>query len=183
MALFKESEVRQRAKSELASNRKTLTKSLESFTFDSVSERYFDIFLSHAYADKEIILGMAEILEDLNYKVYLDWRDDPQLDRSQVTKATADALKQKMIKSKCLLYSITPSATNSKWMPWELGFKDGHNKKVAILPIVQNSDSEYKGQEYLGVYSHIAKYGNTLYVEGDNLFKKFDEWIKSELFL
>ncbi len=34
-----------------------------------------DIFLSHAYDDREIVLGVALKIEDLGYSVYIDWRE------------------------------------------------------------------------------------------------------------
>ena len=79
-----------------------------------------DIFLSHAFDDKELILGVELTREDLSYTVYLDWRDDPSLDRKNVTAATAEKLRARMRASKCLFYASTENASNSKWMPWEL---------------------------------------------------------------
>lgn len=41
-------------------------------------------------------------------------------------------------------------------MPWELGYFDGYKPGfVAILPLVQSSGSDFKGQEYLGFYPYI----------------------------
>ena len=85
----------------------------------------FDIFLSHAFSDKEMILGTTQILEDLGYSVYLDWRDDPGLDRQNVNPDTAETLRTRMKMSRCLFYATTSGAATSRWMPWELGFKDG----------------------------------------------------------
>jgi hypothetical protein len=43
-------------------------------------------------------------------------------------------------------------------MPWELGYFDGFRPSfVWILPLVDESDSEYKGQEYLGLYPPVEK--------------------------
>ena len=42
-------------------------------------------------------------------------------------------------------------------MPWELGFFDGFKGKVAILPILENSNSSYMGSEYLELYPYIDK--------------------------
>ena len=56
-----------------------------------------DIFLSHAFDDKELVLGVCLTLEDLGYSVYLDWRDDPTLDRKRVSPTTAAKLTSKTI--------------------------------------------------------------------------------------
>ena len=43
-------------------------------------------------------------------------------------------------------------------MPWELGYFDGFKPhQVWILPLVSASDSEFEGQEYLGLYPTVDK--------------------------
>lgn len=43
-------------------------------------------------------------------------------------------------------------------MPWELGYFDGYKpNKIGILPIRQNPEGYYTGQEYLGLYPKIEK--------------------------
>ena len=43
-------------------------------------------------------------------------------------------------------------------MPWELGYFDGFKPSfVWILPLVVSYDSEFKGQEYLGLYPTVDK--------------------------
>jgi hypothetical protein len=43
-------------------------------------------------------------------------------------------------------------------MPWELGFFDGFKPGCLwILPIVSDYDSEFKSQEYLGLYPTVEK--------------------------
>lgn len=116
-----------------------------------------DIFLSHAFDDKELILGIAWTLEDLGYTVYLDWRDDTSLDRKNVNPATALKLRERMRKSKCLLFATTENTSTSKWMPWELGFKDGQSNRSAILPVQATSPDDFRGQEYLGIYPYITQ--------------------------
>lgn len=120
-----------------------------------------DIFLSHAFDDRELILGVALTLEDLGYTVYLDWRDDPSLDRKNVTSTTAEKLRTRMKASKCLFYATTENASNSKWMPWELGYKDGQNTRAAILPIKESIPTSFNGQEYLGIYPYAVQQRDT----------------------
>lgn len=143
-----------------------------------------DVFLSHAYDDKELILGVALILEELGYSVYLDWRDDPSLDRKNVTAATAEKLRARMKASRCLLFSTTENATGSKWMPWELGYKDGQNTRAAVLPVARQPTQGYKGQEYLGVYPYVDEGNDTtgklrLWVcRSQSCYVGFDSWLK-----
>lgn len=120
----------------------------------------FDVFLSHSVRDARIILGLKNMLEQSGLRVYVDWIEDPQLDRSNVSPATADRLRQQMRKSRSLIYATSRSARESKWMPWELGYFDGlqDGERISILPIdTASGDGAFAGQEYLGLYKVIQK--------------------------
>lgn len=126
----------------------------------NAASRYdtFDIFLSHASKDGDLILGVKAILESQGNKVYVDWVDDAHLDRSKVTTDTAELLRTRMRQSKSLIWVATEAASESKWMPWELGYFDGFKpKQVAILPLVDNAYDTFKGQEYLALYPIVGK--------------------------
>jgi hypothetical protein len=46
-------------------------------------------------------------------------------------------------------------------MPWELGYFDGlREHQVWILPLVSDSDDEFKKQEYLRLYPSVEKLGS-----------------------
>lgn len=183
MALFKESDLRARADMgtpvfESASN--VLSRKVQT----SANVANFDIFLSHSFSDQKIILGIWLSLEDMGYKVYVDWIHDRQLDRNSVGRETANVLRQRMLCSKSLFFATTTNSASSKWMPWELGFKDGHNRKSAILPVVQGDTLKYDGQEYLGVYPYVDKApakgssGDRLWIRrSSTCYVVFEEWL------
>jgi hypothetical protein len=57
-----------------------------------------------------------------------------------------------------LAYAHSTNSSNSVWMPWELGDFDGIKpQQVWALLLVTNDDSEFKGQEYLGLYPPVEK--------------------------
>lgn len=119
----------------------------------TLSTANFDVFLSHCLNDAQIIAGIKAILEEEGLSVYVDWLADPQADRQRVTPETARMLRNRMNHSKFLLYASSSSSPSSKWMPWELGYFDGHRPgHVGILPIVATSGATFQGQEYLGLY-------------------------------
>lgn len=123
------------------------------------SDDQFDIFLSHSYQDKEIIPHLKKTLENLGFRVYVDWINDKFLSRENVDKKTAALLQKRMNQSRSLFYATSQNSKNSKWMPWELGYFDGiKNKRVAILPINKdiNSSENFGGQEYLSLYHYIS---------------------------
>jgi hypothetical protein len=156
----------------------------------------FDIFLSHSYNDARLnpdrLLGIKGFFEMSGYEVYVDSMIDTQLNREQVTKETAQTLRARMDHSRCLVFATSETSQTSKWMPWELGYKDGCTGKnglvgtVAILPIAQGaSETTYKGQEYLGIYPYLdytESNGKTsIWVnEGPNVYCHFHRWLDGE---
>jgi hypothetical protein len=101
------------------------------------------------------------MIEALHLSVYVDWIDDPALDRSKVTVETAAVLRERMKACSSLVYARSGNSSSSVWMPWELGYFDGIKPhQVWILPLVANDDSEFKGQEYLGLYPPVEKLSN-----------------------
>ena len=118
----------------------------------------YDIFLSHSFDDADAIYGVKRMIEALNLSVYVDWIDDPTLDRGKVTVKTAAVLRERMKACSSLVFAHSPNSSNSMWMPWELGYFDGIKpQQVWVLPLVTNDDSEFKGQEYLGLYPPVEK--------------------------
>ncbi|KMZ12179.1 hypothetical protein BHUM_05252 [Candidatus Burkholderia humilis] len=124
----------------------------------ATSASRFDVFLSHASKDAKLILGVKALLEERGFVVYVDWVDDAHADRSQVDRETADLLRQRMRQSASLIWVATDATSNSKWMPWELGYFDGFAPgQVATIPLVDNPGESFKGQEYLSLYPLIGQ--------------------------
>ncbi|MBD9489932.1 toll/interleukin-1 receptor domain-containing protein [Ensifer sp. ENS11] len=154
MSTFTESRIRQRAQQKVGSLR-TAKVVLKEEVATAKAKSNFDIFLSHSTSDAEIILGVKGVLEDYGKTVYVDWLEDPQLDRANVTAANAELIRMRMRQCKSLVYVHTANSGSSKWMPWELGYFDGFNGAVAILPVTKNHQTSYQGQEYLGIYPYL----------------------------
>lgn len=116
----------------------------------------FDIFLSHSFRDKTIVLGVKRILERSGRTVYVDWIDDPLLDRTRVSASTADHLRRRMQACRSLVYAASSAAQDSKWMPWELGYFDGRKgpEAVAVMRLPE-AVGRPVGQEYLDLYPQV----------------------------
>lgn len=165
MALLTENLARQVAARVKARTHKTTSALLSEAT--QTSKMTFDIFLSHSLLDAEVVLGAKVVLEEAGYSVYVDWLDDPSLDRGKVSVKTAEQLRKRMKQSKALFYLHSTNATKSRWMPWELGFFDGFNGSVAIFPISQVDGKEsYSGEEFLGLYPFVNVTGLTAAASG-----------------
>jgi hypothetical protein len=128
----------------------------------SVQLTSFDIFLSHSFLDREIVKGLYKELQNKGFSVYVDWIVDPYLDRNNVTKETAEIVRGRLKSSKTLLVAFSTNATQSKWMPWELGFIDGKTGKCALVPVSNNSTQEsFIGREFLSLYPFVKRYPST----------------------
>src|SRR5690606_16990952 len=75
--------------------------------------------------------------------------------RRNVTAASAEVIRARMRQCKSLVYVHTVNSGGSKWMPWELGYFDGFNGAVAILPVTRSREESFEGQEYLGIYPYM----------------------------
>lgn len=185
MPTFTESRIRFSARQKFGTSRVAKTV-LNEEVAKAKTKDSFDIFLSHSTSDAEIILGVKAVLEDYGKEVYVDWVEDPHLDRSNVTPATAEVIRQRMRQCKSLVYVHTANSPSSKWMPWELGYFDGFNGAVAILPITQSEQSSYQGQEYLGIYPYLdeatAAGGtiNEMWInKSSSEHKRWSSWIRN----
>jgi hypothetical protein len=198
MALFTEDRLRERARNKIekglyGSSWQSYSTRAETVLSEwvneqrtvSASSKTSDIFLSHSSSDAELVAGLKLEIEDLGFSVYVDWIDDPKLSRSHVTKETALVLQARMKQCKSLIYAFSENASNSKWMPWELGYFDGIRKgTVAVLPISKSNRSDFKGTEYLGLYYYIqiatvqGTNSNALWIhEAASKYVKFDLWL------
>lgn len=188
MALFTESQIRNRYQQEYR-NRTRETRYFSASTIlnenrqIAESKKEFDIFLSHSSNDNEIIAGLTLILQDLGYSVYVDWCD-PKLDKNNVSPETAAILRERMNQSKSMIYAFSENASNSKWMPWELGCFDGlKDSRIAVLPISQSAKYSYKGSEFVGLYYYIQIDKNkgtdkdAIWVYDGEDYVTFNKWI------
>lgn len=156
----------------------------EQRSFSAASKTY-DIFLSHSSNDAGLVAGLKLELEDLGYSVYIDWIEDPNLSRANVTRETALVLQARMKQCKSLIYAFSENASNSKWMPWELGYFDGIKGTAAVLPISKTGKSSFNGSEYLGIYFYIqidnirGTNNTALWVyETSTKYVIFESWLK-----
>jgi len=146
-----------------------------------ISSQTFDIFLSHSSEDAILIKALRDELVEAGFSTYVDWIDDPNLDRAHVTKATAETLRQRMAQCRSLLFATSEAASNSLWMPWELGYMDAlKDERVAIVPIVDVADNDqFSGQEYLSLYPYLDKTHSTLYVHSaPSLWVTLEQWLQ-----
>lgn len=164
--ILTESRIRQAAR-EASTHHIMIGESIMHFDAD---QRY-DLFISHSFADRELVNGLYYLFNKADYKVYIDWIDDKNLSRKNVTPETARIIKNRIKASTGTAYISTSNSTNSKWCPWELGVADGMKDRVCILPVMESS---FKGQEYLGLYPYL-EYAQ---IQGK---EKYDFWVHDQI--
>lgn len=121
--------------------------------------KQFDVFLSYNISDLNVVKGIYFALSKMGIKVYLDCIVDPDMNRSETDKDTAKRLQTRLKNSKSLIYAQSPDAGKSNWMPWELGFVDGHTGKCMIMPVTKDAKPVSPKREYLLLYPYIMPYG------------------------
>ncbi len=147
----------------------------------------FDIFLSHSNLDRKLVEGIYIELTNKGFSVYVDWIIDPHLDRTNVTKETAEIIRNRMKSSRKLLLAMSSNVSLSKWIPWELGFIDGNTNNCALFPVTPGNTSltVFHRSEYLLLYPYLKKatigYSEDLYLtESAHSFVPVESWVKRD---
>lgn len=118
-------------------------------------DNQFDVFLSYNIADLNIVKGIYYTLSKMGFRVYLDCLVDPEIIRSETDKNTAKRLQTRLKNSKSLIYAQSIETGKSNWMPWELGFVDGHTGKYMIMPVTKDAKPINSKREYLLLYPYV----------------------------
>lgn len=158
----------------------------ESFAFfekkDSVDfcEEKVSVFISHKHNDLDDLKGIIGFLEkNFNVIAYIDSRD---LSMPKITSGeTAEKIKDRIKKCKRFILLATNGAIESKWCNWELGFADAIKGEKAVLFPMKEKGSNYKGNEYMEIYSYITYFdGSEEYDSGEKVKEGYYVMTKSK---
>lgn len=153
-------------------------------------DKKFDVFLSHSSINKDLVIDVKNKLHSYGISVYVDWLDDPEIDRRHVTRKTADILRIRMRQCQSLAFLDTEDARTSAWTPWEVGFADANKQRVFIIPIRTDEISyrNYQGREFFSLYPFLDEEPNsktkknTLWINSPYLpehYNTFEYWLKN----
>jgi hypothetical protein len=121
--------------------------------YAQLDEPAYDVFLSQAIRDKDVVLGVyATLVEDLGLKVFCDWMEDPDNDHAITTAREAASLREKLAASTALVFVDSANAVTSTWMSWEMGWFDAAKGRICVLPVIEDHTEDYRGREFLGLY-------------------------------
>ena len=137
----------------------------------------FDLFLSHSSRDVETLLRIKTMLNSQGVNVYIDWVNDrEQLRRELTSMDTAKVIIERIKASNAMMYINTEAGASSQWTPWELGYADATGKKICVL---QMGEVEAR-TAYLDIYEEAHIEDESIYVETNGIKTVIREWINSK---
>jgi len=116
-------------------------------------QRLPTVFLCHSHLDAAFVKGVATLLEEAGWHVYVDWTDAAMPDTP--TRETATRIQRKIVDLDFFLFLATTNSMRSRWCPWEIGYADGKKPidRILILPTADGAGTH--GSEYLLLYRRI----------------------------
>lgn len=150
---------------------------IKEFTENTIQHyKQFDVFLCHSSKDHNFVLELVEKFNKIGFVVYVDWISDREdLKRIISNKHTAEVIKHRLRQSRSLVYVLTENGETSRWVPWEIGYYDAFNEKVAVYNI-DNLD-ESKIIEYLATYPQMIIRDSKIFIETESDESLFEDWI------
>jgi hypothetical protein len=121
------------------------------------------VFISHKHSDLQSIGDMNDLKGLLDYLKstynvvpYIDSMDKRM--PKETCAETANRIKYVIDACNKFLLLATNKALASKWCNWEVGIADKKKlptQDMAILPMLDNNDALYDGNEYLELYPYL----------------------------
>lgn len=114
----------------------------------------YHIFISYRHEDRAYVPRVVKFLRSLQKGIYVDFLDE-ELSKAPDNQ-TAPILRRRITQCRKLIQIITPNASSSRWMPWELGLGDGllGYANAVTLPVINERNPRIE-QDYLDMYGHI----------------------------
>lgn len=138
-----------------AARRRTLQRSVQTIS-EARSRGLQTAFLSHSHRDRELALGLQQVLNEQGWKLYIDWLDGEMPNRP--TAETANRIQEKILSTDWFIFLVTANSTASRWCPWELGYADGKKSRARILIVAtEDRNGTQYGNEYLSLYRQVSK--------------------------
>ncbi len=120
------------------------------------------VFISHKHNDLDLgdLDGVIGMLKEYGVIPYIDSMDSKMPDHTCAE--TAKRIKEVIEFCDKFILLATNNAIESYWCNWEVGIGDVHKYKnhIAILPM-KDYGEDYKGNEYLRLYSSIEYFDGT----------------------
>ena len=124
------------------------------------SEQRQTAFLCHSHHDVELVKGLLVYFDYLKVNLYIDCLDEemPEIPN----RITAEKIQNKIKNADLFFFLATEKSRTSRWCPWEIGYADGNERNIYIIPT--KTGEKTIGNEYLQLYKHLdVSYTTDLY--------------------
>lgn len=162
----------------LVQNSVSLRKSVESQKIKTAATQV-TVFLSHSHLDSDLVESVRAFLSSMDVNAFVDWKDSSMPSSTNVE--TAKIIKRRIDSFEKFIMISSLNSKNSAWVPWELEYADSSKglNNIAIFP-VSDDHEEWKGSEYMGLYSKIetadsGEYG--VFAPGSTTGSSLKNWL------
>lgn len=123
-------------------------------TSRAIKRRYeYDIFISHSYRDRILVEALVAQLTKLGLRVFVDWIEFPEHDRSS---PPYDELRKTMQKCRAMIFISTQQSVASRWCAWELGCFNC--KKIVVYS--PGSAMDYADCQFILAYPKLVEFNS-----------------------
>ncbi len=139
-------------------------------------EKTYDLFLSHSSLDQDLILKLKTALNASNLNIYVDWINDQEgLKRELTNVDTAEVIIQRLKSCKALLFIYTEDSLKSFWTPWEIGYFHSLKGKICIY-FSENIDKA-KVPAFINIYPIVIIENGNFVITENELKQNLSKWI------
>lgn len=123
----------------------------DSIQFSESFTKKRSAFLCHSHNDQQLVKGLIVILKESGVDLYVDWMDESMPEKPN--KITDQKIQTRIKQADIFIFLATSNSKASRWCPWEIGYADGVNKSIFIVPTSDGYNTY--GNEYLDLYAYI----------------------------
>lgn len=135
----------------------------------------YDFFLSHSSTNKDLLLGVKTMLNSLDFNVYIDWINDKESLKRNLTNAdTAQVIIERIKACNALMFVYTQDSLKSLWTPWEIGYF--HSLKGKICVYYPDDIDESLIPAYINIYPKVFFKENEFVVKTDDGTIPISNW-------
>lgn len=138
------------------SNRRALIASLVTETGD---RRSYDIYLAHGGLAPNLLQWIRWEIEASGLSVFVESFTLAGADAGGATNGQIlGAMKEKMRKSRCLLFAARSESDTSPYLAWQSGYFECLTGRVAVLPVFSRDTAtlRFQGRDILSLYPYVG---------------------------
>lgn len=140
-------------------------------------EKEYDLFLSHSSLDKDLILKLKTTLNALNLNIYVDWMNDQESLKRELTNVdTAEVIIERLKSCKALIFIYTEDSLKSLWTPWEIGYFHALNRKICVF--YSDAVDDIKIPAFIKIYPKVNFENENLMIINENKKQNLNDWLK-----